>query len=214
MDQWDLVWWQFLILGLKQLPFDFSLDTNRISIKYGEQIRRALRSRDLRNEMRGWRGGHANMFHRRAAGPPSPPGFMISKTSLFPSSPKPPNDLICPTFFCCQPPFTFTYFSIISCLFTHPYPFQKLSNSFFQIAFSLSPITFLPPSNQTWFILFKNPLSCFLNILNSFFQMLSNVFYPLWPHFFHFLTSHISKTLKCFILHSFLIFLSSSSLYL
>lgn len=108
-------------------------------------------------------------------------------SNLCASSPKPPNDLICPTFFCCQPPFTFTYFSIISCLFTHPYPFQKLSNSFSQIAFSLSPITFSPPSDQTWFILFKKkkkPLSCFLNVLNSFFLMLSNVFYPLWPHFF------------------------------
>lgn len=34
------------------------------------------------------------------------------------SPPKPPpNDLICPTFFSLQPPFTFAHFSIISCYF-------------------------------------------------------------------------------------------------
>lgn len=72
------------------------------------------------------------------------------------------NDLICPTFFCLQPPLSFTYFSIISCYFISTLNLSKNSSKFF------SHDNIFPPSHhfftsQLDVFFSKKPWSCFLN---------------------------------------------------
>lgn len=102
------------------------------------------------------------------------------------SSPKPSNDLICPTLFSFQPPFTSTYFSIISCYYISSLILSKNSQRFFlhKNIFTFSHHSFtsqqtnLIPSLKKFFFAFTCPPSSLGRI--SFSIYLSSFFSDIW----------------------------------